>query len=84
MEPFTIALSQTQNLGGFDIPPIISNTGDHVKTISDKIPEPVKETVKDIAVDHAHSKAAGKLDTADKIVNSPYTSSAAGKISPDL
>ena len=78
-----MALSQTQSIGGFDIPPVISDTVGKVKSMSDRVPDPVKETVKDIAKDYAHSKAADKLDSADKIVNNPLTKAVARMISPN-
>lgn len=82
-----MALSQTQSIGGFDIPPVISNTvgnvTEKVKSVSDHIPDPVKETAKDIGKDWAQSKAADKLDSADRIVNNPLTKAVARMISPD-
>ena len=43
----------------------------------------VEDTVKDVAIDEAHRRAADKLDQADKIINNPLTKIVAGLISPD-
>ena len=43
----------------------------------------VEETIKDVAMDEAHKKAAEKLDSADKVVNNPLTKMVAGMIGPD-
>jgi hypothetical protein len=43
----------------------------------------VEDTIKDVAMDEAHKKAADKLDSADKIVNNPLTKMVAGMIGPD-
>ena len=43
----------------------------------------VEDTIKDVAMDEAHKKAADKLDTADKIVNNPLTKMVAGMMGSD-
>ena len=85
MEPFQNILAQNF-IDSQDMPSINSIQGsisNGIDKLKNAVPDPIKETAKEVAVDAAQSKVAEKLDKADKIVNNPLTKAVAGLMGPD-